>query len=55
MWRAECGICVSPLDPEEIAEAIQFIVEHHYNLGIGADTQGAQTGRMKEVMKVRKR
>ena len=26
--RAECGICVGPLEPEEIAEAIQFISEH---------------------------
>lgn len=23
-----CGICIDPLDPEEIAEAIQSIVEH---------------------------
>ncbi|MEA3420556.1 MAG: glycosyltransferase family 4 protein [Acidobacteriota bacterium] len=33
LWReiiegAECGLCVDPLDTEEIAEAIQFIIEH---------------------------
>ena len=33
LWKeiiegSECGICVDPLDPEEIARAIQFIVEH---------------------------
>jgi len=33
LWReiiegASCGICVDPLDSEEVAKAIQFIVEH---------------------------
>ena len=33
LWKeivegAECGICVDSLNPEEIAKAIQFIVEH---------------------------
>ena len=33
LWKeivegAECGICVSPLDPEEIAGAIRWIIEH---------------------------
>jgi len=33
IWREivegiSCGICVDPLNPEEIAEAIQFIIEH---------------------------
>ena len=33
LWKeiiegAECGICVDPLNPEEIAEVIQFIVAH---------------------------
>ena len=33
LWREivegnECGICVDPLNPEEIAKAIQFIIDH---------------------------
>ena len=33
LWKeiiegAKCGLCVDPLNPEEIAEAIQFIVDH---------------------------
>ena len=33
LWKemvegAECGICVDPLNPEEIADAIRWIIEH---------------------------
>jgi len=33
LWREiveknNCGICVNPLDPKEIAEAIEYLIEH---------------------------
>jgi glycosyltransferase involved in cell wall biosynthesis len=33
LWKSiidkhQCGICVDPMNPKEIAEAIQYIIEH---------------------------